>query len=63
MCFSYSIDRLTDPEKKFAITSNGLVTTAKTLDRETKSEHRVHILAIDKGQEVMTSGHHCVTSQ
>jgi hypothetical protein len=45
----FSIDRHTDPERQFAIDGNGLVTTAKPLDRETSSGHRVHILAIDKG--------------
>jgi len=52
-CFSawcrYAIDRYTDPDSQFAIDGNGLVTTAKLLDREDRPGHRVHILAIDKG--------------
>lgn len=48
--YRYAIDRYTDPDGQFAIDGNGLVTTAKLLDREDKPGHRVHILAIDKGQ-------------
>jgi len=47
--YRYAIDRYTDPDSQFAIDGNGLVTTAKVLDREDRPGHRVHILAIDKG--------------
>jgi len=50
----YAIDRYTDPERQFAIDGNGLVTTAKHLDRETMPGHRVHIMAIDKGTYALT---------
>ena len=46
---SYAIDRNTDPDRQFAVDGTGLVTTAKLLDRETTPVHRIHILAIDKG--------------
>ena len=49
LLYRYAIDRYTDPDGQFAIDGNGLVTTAKLLDREDKPGHRVHILAIDKG--------------
>jgi len=45
----YAIDRQTDQDRQFAIDGNGLVTTAKALDREVVPGHRVNILAIDKG--------------
>ena len=45
----YSIDRKSDPERQFDINSEGLITTVKALDRETRADHRIHILAIDKG--------------
>ena len=49
---SYSIDRNSDPEHQFSVSSKGLVTTSNFLDREKKSEHRIHVLAIDHGQSV-----------
>ena len=54
MSCRYAIDRYTDPDRQFAIDGNGLVTTAKLLDREDRPGHRVHILAIDKGQPALT---------
>jgi len=48
MC-SFSIDRDTDPLRQFTVDGNGLVMTAKSLDREAQPSHRVHILATDKG--------------
>jgi hypothetical protein len=48
-CSRYSIDRHTDPNRQFAVDSQGLVTIAAPLDREKEAEHRVHILAIDQG--------------
>ena len=47
---SYAIDRRTDPHRQFSIDSEGLVMTAKMLDRETEQTHRVYILAIDHGK-------------
>jgi len=49
----YSIDRQTDADRQFAIDGNGLVTTAKQLDREALATHRVHILATDKGWDYL----------
>ncbi len=53
--FSYSIDRKTDEHKQFNIDQNGLVTVAGALDRETTPVHRIHILAIDKGNKFCTT--------
>jgi len=47
---SFSIDENTDPERKFSVNSYGLITTAKSLDRETQRQHRIHVLATDKGK-------------
>jgi len=47
---SFSIDEETDVDRQFAVNSYGLITTAKLLDRETKREHRIHVLATDKGK-------------
>ena len=66
LLYRYAIDRYTDPDGQFAIDGNGLVTTAKHLDREDKPGHRIHILAIDKGLLVLTGYffccfyHHCL---
>lgn len=49
---SYSIDRNTDEKRQFKVDANGLVTVAGKLDRETTAVHRVHILALDKGEDV-----------
>lgn len=50
---SFSIDKDTDPDGKFSVNSYGLITTAKTLDRETQREHRIHVLATDKGKRAL----------
>jgi len=47
---SFSIDKETDPDRKFSVNSYGLITTAKMLDREAQREHRIHVLATDKGE-------------
>ena len=44
-----------DELKQFSVDQNGLVTTAKALDRETTHVHRVHILAIDRGKTLDVS--------
>ena len=48
---SFSIDEETDPNRQFSVNSYGLITTAKPLDRETQREHRIHVLATDKGKD------------
>jgi len=50
-CCSFSIDEETDREGQFAVNSYGLITTAKSLDRETRRQHRIHVLATDKGTQ------------
>jgi len=52
---SYSIDQSTDLARQFAVDGNGLVTTVKGLDREAESVHRIHVLAIDKGEDTTES--------
>jgi len=47
---SFSIDEETDAEGQFSVNSYGLITTAKPLDREAQREHRIHVLATDKGK-------------
>jgi len=47
---SFSINEDTDLERQFAVNSYGLITTTKPLDRETHREHRIHVLATDKGE-------------
>ena len=56
--YRYAIDRKTDVNRQFAIDGHGLVTTAKPLDRETIPVHRVHILAIDKGNYIVLIIYH-----
>lgn len=44
----YSIDRNTDLERYFNIDANtGVITTAKTLDRETNAVHNITVLAME----------------
>lgn len=44
----YSIDRNTDLERYFNIDANsGVITTAKSLDRETNAVHNITVLAIE----------------
>ncbi len=50
VCHSYAIDRDSNPERQFSINGMGLVTTVKPLDREAQPTHRLHILAIDRGE-------------
>jgi len=52
-CCSFSIDEDSDPDRRFSVNSYGFITTAKMLDRETEREHRIHVLATDKGQLVL----------
>ena len=49
VCCRFAIDRTTDPDRLFAIAEDGYVRVAKALDRETQSQHRITIQAIDKG--------------
>ena len=49
--YSYSIDRNTDQNRQFSVDANGLITVTGKLDREKMAVHRVHILAIDKGNK------------
>lgn len=44
----YSIDRNTDLERYFNIDANsGVITTAKSLDRETNAVHNITVLAME----------------
>lgn len=44
----YSIDRNTDLERYFNIDANsGVITTAKSLDRETNPVHNITVLAME----------------
>jgi len=57
--YRFSIDKDTDPDGKFSVNSYGLITTAETLDRETQREHRIHVLATDKGKRAVETWLFC----
>ena len=55
MCRFYVDYENTDPWKLFAVTKEtGLVTLRHSLDYDTRTEHTVHILAIDEGEASKT---------
>ncbi|CAH1778847.1 unnamed protein product [Owenia fusiformis] len=52
--FEYKIDRGTDKNRQFSVDDAGVVRVAKPLDRETDPDHKVYILAVDKGSPPLT---------
>ncbi|KAJ1193131.1 hypothetical protein NDU88_002436 [Pleurodeles waltl] len=52
--FSYHILNETDPGEQFTIDSDGYVVVVKSLDREDVLQHRLVVLATDRGQPTMT---------
>ncbi|ESO00434.1 hypothetical protein HELRODRAFT_83154, partial [Helobdella robusta] len=52
--FRYEIDPLSDPQNNFKISDSGLVSTAQSLDRENRAEHKLRVMAIDQGVPQLT---------
>lgn len=48
--FRFYIDKKSDPENMFRVSTDGVVRTFNYLDREKKPEHRIHIMCIDEGR-------------
>ncbi|XP_076057185.1 putative neural-cadherin 2 [Oratosquilla oratoria] len=51
----YSIDPVTDPTRRFTVDSHGRVRLRRRLDRETSTEHSLHVLVVDDGQPPLTA--------